>query len=136
MRKVEEGRQILGNWGQAPQICYGDVAAGLLQDSGAFLLPRSESDPANAARLAHLMLHRIDNLAVGNSALPKNALGCGDFVQRMMDGERRAYAVEIRIRRALGLEAIDDRFAELEFSYRRRCQRFGGNVGGSPAKPP
>jgi hypothetical protein len=121
LEMTEDGRTLRKQLKAEPTLCFGPGAQGVVQRDGAYLLPKAESEPSNAARLAHLMLHRIEGLTLEDSASHESELPCPEQVDRIMDGEKRAHAVENRIRSALGLPPTPDTLAELARAYAERC---------------
>jgi hypothetical protein len=117
----EEMRTVLQQQESKVSICFGDIPSGVLRTDGVFLLPISKSDASNAARTAHLMLHRIDLPPLDGNAVVKNTLSCDDFVNRIMDDESRAFALENRLLKGFGLEPGSDALSALRADYQSRC---------------
>lgn len=76
------------------------------------LLEAGAPDPELSARLAHLLVHRRDNL--GN--------GCAQGLAAARDSERRAQQLEARLRARYGLPMLSPVETEIaERDYLARC---------------
>lgn len=97
----------------------------MVQASGPLLLPDKHADESNAARVAHLLVHRVDALDVERAAIGGTERACDEFVERAKQSERRARAVEDQIREAFGLRPLSDITAVelLGEAYRERCRQ-------------
>ncbi|EYF03629.1 hypothetical protein [Chondromyces apiculatus] len=92
----------------APRVCFGRVPVSALTDDGVVLLDTASPDAEAAARLGHLALHAI----AGSPAPHPGSPDCDAAVARALTLEARAFALELRLRRALGVTSIRYGFEE------------------------
>jgi hypothetical protein len=114
------GKRLLGRIHRAPLVCYGDVPEGVLQEPGVIVLGSDRSVAANAARLAHLLCHRIDGLPFDEQAARTSTRTCEALAARAERMERRAWRIENDMRHAFGLPAIAEDTHRLQ--YQERCE--------------
>jgi hypothetical protein len=129
LRGVPEARRVLERELEAPLVCYADASEGVVDGNGVFLLPRSHGEPSNAARLGHLMLHRREALPLDDRSIRESRLPCAEFVDRVMQSERRARELEAKLRRAFSLEPAANELAELQAAYATRCVALRSGTG-------
>ena len=99
--RVAAGRKLLRAAPQPMKICFGEVGVGMVRTDGVFVLPASWEDAEDAARLGHLLLHRIEG-----PPLPEpipNGLNCSQAVARALRAEVEAHLLEATLRRDLGV---------------------------------
>lgn len=124
LKGVVQAHQVTDLLPQFPCVCYGDNVNGVMVHRGPYLLDKRQGDPANAARLAHLMLHRLEGSVLDESTGSAGSLPCPEWVDRVMSGERRAHELEAELRQIWGLERASDDSDALEAAYRTRCQHL------------
>lgn len=100
---TEEGRALLDALG-ARQVgwCFGVIDVPVVQDDRVLLLDRRQDDPELAARAGHLLHHVVHGTPMPDTVEPD--ADCGAVVREALAREARAYALELRLRRALGVE--------------------------------
>jgi hypothetical protein len=96
---ASEGRRLLERAPQPLNLCFGDEDPGVVRSDGVFVLPAGWEDAEVAARLGHLLLHRIEGPPLPDS-IPKDA-DCSALVQRAVRAEVRAHLLEAKLRREL-----------------------------------
>jgi len=101
-----EGRSWLARVGYRPRVCFGQIEDGVVRTDGVFVLRDDWDAEANAARLGHLLVHQVEGPPLSDDAAQNSQTPCSQLVSDALDAEARAYAVELRLRRALGLEAV------------------------------
>jgi hypothetical protein len=99
-------------------VCTGAPQDGLAGDR---VLLADASDPAAAARLGHLLLHRRDGLLP-----PTPGPACAAEVERALAGERAAHAAEAGWRRAWGLPPSEQGPEAHAGAYAARCDGAQG----------
>jgi len=111
LQDVPEARRLLAR--DVP-ICFGAVPVSAVDDQPVVLMESDRGDASAAARYAHLLMHLVD----GSPFVPGE--DCDLVVERALDREAAAYALELRVLRSLGggpsaypaLEAAYDASAE------------------------
>ncbi len=99
---TEEGRAILEALGPTEvRFCFGVVDVPVVQDERVLLLDRRQDDPELAARTGHLLHHVVRGAPMPDAIEPD--ADCGALVREALAREARAYALELRLRRALGV---------------------------------
>jgi hypothetical protein len=106
---VAEGRTLLEQVQQPLNLCFTEEALGVVRSDGVFVLPATWEDAEVAARLGHLLLHRIDGPPLPDS-IPKDA-DCSVLVQRAVRAEVEAHLLEATLRRELGVKRARDALA-------------------------
>jgi hypothetical protein len=105
------GRELLRRADGSPplRVCYGRVDEPGITPERVVLLDDREGDAESAARLGHLLLHAIEGLPMD----PSGARGrpCDERVAEAVEVEARAHALELELRRDLGVTAPRARFA-------------------------
>ncbi|UQA62587.1 hypothetical protein [Polyangium aurulentum] len=100
--RVPEGREARDAARSAPfpRVCFGPAAVSALTSEGVIMLDASLGEGEAAARLGHLSMH----VARGSPlVLPEDRGGCDAAVERALAAEADALALELRLRRALGV---------------------------------
>ncbi len=98
---VEAGR---GLWARAPgrlRICFIETGIASLSTDGVITLDRRAGDAECAARLGHLLLHAIDGAPLPAAIPPSRS--CDLAVRHALEAEARAHALELTLRRQLGV---------------------------------
>lgn len=97
-----EGRALLDALGPTEvRFCFGSIEVPVLSDDRVLLLDANAEEAEAAARAGHLLHHAVH----GSPFPPSVAAGasCDDVVRGALAAEARAYALEVRLRRALGV---------------------------------
>lgn len=105
---VDEGAAVTRRLTGAPRVCFGQVAVSAVSHEGVVLLDSAMPDAEAAARLGHLLLHVLD----GSPAPSAGEADCDAAVRRALDIEARAFAMELRLRQALGVTGLRYGFEE------------------------
>ena len=106
-----------------PRVCFVAGRESVLTSNGVALLDSSTSDPAAAARLAHLAEHFRSRIVP-----PERGPRCLAHVEQNMRSEGRAWAIELELQRALGAterwtqEQAVERMMRLRADYERLCK--------------
>jgi hypothetical protein len=82
-------------------VCFDERGHGALRSDDVFVLPLQWSDPENAGRWAHLLVHFVRGPR-WPERLPTNT-DCGSLVSRVMKTELLAHVLEVELRRELGV---------------------------------
>ncbi|AKT41578.1 ImmA/IrrE family metallo-endopeptidase [Chondromyces crocatus] len=97
---TDEGKTLLQRLPvTTPSLCFGQVPVSAIDDTGTLLLDDRLPDAEAAARLGHLLLHRVEGSPAPRAGEPD----CDAAVHRALTAEARAFALELRLRRALGV---------------------------------
>lgn len=97
-----EGAAIAGRVSAgAARVCFGQVPVSAVTPEGVVLLEATLADAEAAARLGHLLLHVVEGSPAPRAGEPD----CEAAVRRALAAEARALAMELRLRRALGVTA-------------------------------
>jgi hypothetical protein len=101
LRAAPEGGLLLARVPPAalPRICFGPAAVSSITTEGVVLLDRELGELEAAARLGHLLAHAVEGMPM---AQPR-AGDCDAQVEEALVQEARALALELRLRRALGV---------------------------------
>lgn len=84
-----------------PRVCFRSAAESAITAGGLMVLDPRVDDAENAARLGHLLLHRSQSsLRIAASA---RGWACADVVEAAIAAEAQAHALELELRRALGV---------------------------------
>ncbi len=105
LRTRDEGRALLEALGETEvRFCFGHTDVPALAEGRVLVLDADWDGPSQAARVGHLLDH-----VVHGSPFP-DTVGAGTDCERVvrdaLTTEARAYALELRLRRALGVEEI------------------------------
>jgi hypothetical protein len=102
--RVPEGREVRNVAPNlaATRVCFGPAAVSASTSDGVVLLDAALGDAEAAARLGHLLLHVKRGSPL---VLPEDRAGCDAAVDRALAAEADALALELRLRRALGVAA-------------------------------
>lgn len=102
LRETEEGREIADQLGSTEvRFCFGDIEVPVVSEERLLLLTDDEDEDVLAARTGHLLLHVLRGPPLPEP-IPRNA-NCRVLVDQALHAEARAYAVELRLRRELGV---------------------------------
>ncbi len=97
-----EGRALLDALGSTEvRFCFGTIEVPVLSDDRLLLLDARAEEAEAAARAGHLLHH-----VVHGSPFPAEVAAgarCDEVVRGALAAEARAYALEVRLRRALGV---------------------------------
>lgn len=118
LANVQAGRKL---WARSPRglnICFIDEGIPSLSTDGVITLDRRASEAENAARLGHLLLHAAEGPPLPNR-IPASR-SCAEVVRQALGAEARAHALELTLRRQLGVPA-------------RRGHAFEGAFWAAPA---
>lgn len=109
LERVPEGARVIGRVpAGAARVCFGRVPVSAVTPDGTVLLEASLGDAEAAARLGHLLLHVIEGPpmpALVPAAPALSGAECGAAVRRALVAEAGALALELGLRRALGVTA-------------------------------
>jgi hypothetical protein len=83
----------------SPPVCFGPAVVSAITTDGVVLLDAGLEGPEAAARLGHLLIHAAEGLPMAHPTREP----CPIQVDRALAAEAHALAVEIRLRRALGV---------------------------------
>lgn len=102
LRATDEGARWLRRLGQTEvRLCFGAVDVPVVTEDRALLLDARTDDAECAARVGHLVAHVVEGMPM--PARIEADADCPALVDRALVAEAEAYAVELRLRRALGL---------------------------------
>jgi hypothetical protein len=93
------GQRLLQRVRQPLRICYADGIATAITTTGALALDSAEGDAESAARLGHLLQHAVEGAPL-TRGLDRP---CPVLVEDAIRAEARAHALELELRRALGV---------------------------------
>ena len=140
LRRTDQGAPLLRREPQPLRLCFTDEGAGVVRSDGVFVLAATGDQRAAAARLGHLLHHQIFGEPLREPLDP--ARSCGELVAAAMQAEAEAHALELHLRRALGVtRPLHD--AELETAFWAAAppdrvgvmHRFLTGADGRPARP-
>lgn len=114
-RRSAEGRALLVRAAGA-RLCFGEVAPSVVTSDGAVLLDRRLGDAEAAARLGHLLHHVAEGAPLDEGAT--DGRPCEERVADALVAEGRALALELRLRRELGVRQPRVRY-EFEAPFHR-----------------
>lgn len=101
LASTTDGRDLLGRAPESPRICFNEHNPGAVTTEGIFWLDPRASEAESAARLGHLLLHRVEG------GVPPPAgdrpRSCPEVVEAAAAAEARAHALELELRRELGV---------------------------------
>jgi hypothetical protein len=97
----EEGEALLANAGPL-RLCFGAISPSQVITDGVLLLDTTRGAPETAARVGHLLVHLKERALFDHP--PADKQRCGAWVEAVLGAEGRAYAVELRLAQALGVE--------------------------------
>lgn len=100
------GAELLA--GSPVAICFAGAGDSALVEDGTLILDEAASDAENAARLGHLLLHAREGLVLDPGS---EATDCATRVQAALAAEVRAHALELELRRTLGVVSPRRRYA-------------------------
>jgi hypothetical protein len=135
---TDEGRRILRETESiAVRFCFGEIRVPVVMTEGnVLMLDASDGDASLAARAGHL----LDHVAHGSPFPERLERGadCDQVVRRALHAEARAYALELRLRRALGPLEVRYEFERDFFSRGERAiyDYFVSHPNGGPAVDP
>jgi hypothetical protein len=95
------GRSLLERARRPLRVCHGHGIAPTITTEGALALDSAEQDAESAARLGHLLQHAVHGAPLSKSFDP--ARSCSALVREAIDAEASAHALELELRRALGV---------------------------------
>jgi hypothetical protein len=100
--RVPEGREVRNGVPNlaATHVCFGPAAVSALTSDGVALLDAALGDEEAAARLGHLFVHVKRGSPL---VLPEDRAACDAAVERALAAEAEALALELGLRRALGV---------------------------------
>lgn len=113
LEKAPAGRGLRGRAPRRLRVCFIDEGIPSLSSEGVVTLLRQATDAECAARLGHLLLH-----AVEGPPLPETipaARACAAVVGEALAAEARSHALELTLRRQLGVPARPDHPFEAAF---------------------
>jgi len=122
-RSTSEGGALITRAPQPLQICFADEGTGVVRSDGVFVLAATGDARLAAARLGHLLHHQIEGVPLHEPLAPDRS--CTDLVAEAMVAEAQAHALEIRLRRELGLaDPLWSEELEAEFWAAPRAAQF------------
>jgi hypothetical protein len=101
------GRDLLARAPGPLRICFVEIPVAAVTTEGTFLLDPRTPDAESAARLGHLLLHQIEG-GLNIEGAPDRP--CERVVDQAIWAEARAHALELELRRALGVTDPRRRF--------------------------
>jgi len=112
---TEDGRALLDALGESEvRFCFGTIEVPVVTSERVLLLDTRAADPESAARAGHLLQHVVRGAPMPAEIAP--GVDCDAVVLAALEREAAAYALEIRLRRALGVHerryAFEDAYAE------------------------
>ncbi len=100
-RSTSEGGALVTRTPQPLQICFANEGTGVVRSDGVIVLAATGDARSAAARLGHLLHHQVEGSPFQEPLAPERS--CAELVAEAMVAEARAHALEIRLRRELGL---------------------------------
>lgn len=101
LRITESGSSLLEQAPGSSRMCFGDTVNQGVTSEGVALLDSNVSDRENAARLGHLLLHASEGSPFPEDSDPSRP--CSVLVDQAIEAEARAHALELVLRRELGV---------------------------------
>lgn len=99
---IPEGAALIeASRDRAGRMCFAPEGPNAITDDRTIVLDRALGEAEAAARVAHLLVHVRDGSPYPERARP--GADCDATVARALDREARAHAVELEVRRALGV---------------------------------
>lgn len=115
LRSTDEGRALLDELGATEvRWCFGAIEVPVVQDDRVLVLDRGMDDAELAPRAGHL-LHHVVRGAPFPASVERDA-DCDRVVHEALEREARAYALELRLRRALSVETARYEFEAAYFA--------------------
>lgn len=108
LKSASEGANIANRLASKPAICFGEIDHSVVTTDGIVMLDKRLDDHENAARLGHLSLHIIE----GNPLDAADAGDCEARVEKALQVEAGALALELRLRREFGVNRKTYEFEE------------------------
>ncbi|HEY3445744.1 MAG TPA: hypothetical protein VGK67_05230 [Myxococcales bacterium] len=116
LRADPEARGLIPDQGLRG-VCYAAAGEGQVAPGPVLLLSSKAPERDSAARAAHLLLHEREGLVRA-----VEAGGCGEAgLARVRAAEERAWALEGRVRRRLGLPERPSELERIMGQYEARC---------------
>jgi hypothetical protein len=84
-------------------VCFGRTEVSAITTTGTILLDTRLGEGETAARFGHLLLHAVDGLPMAEPTKGSDAGDCDARVREALVIEARAFALELRLRRELGV---------------------------------
>lgn len=136
---TEEGRALLERVRATEvRICFGPIDVPVVTDDRVLLLDSRGDDAELAARTGHLLAHVADG-APFPAAIPADA-DCEHVVRDALAREAAAYALEIRLRRELGVAgrryAFEDAYVATDAGERAILAYLVAHPEGGPGLDP
>lgn len=102
LRATDEGARWLRELGDTEvRLCFGTIDVPVVSEDRALLLDARADDAETAARAGHLIAHVVRGMPF--PARVSADADCAAVVDGALAAEAQAYAVELRLRRALGV---------------------------------
>lgn len=109
LRATSEGARLLERArGRETLVCFGPTDVSAITTTGMILLDARPGEAEIAARLGHLLLHAVDGLPMAEPIKASDARDCYARVREALALEARAFALELRLRRELGVGAGEE----------------------------
>lgn len=139
LASVEEGAALLDALGSTEvRFCFGTIEVPVLSDDRVLLLDAGADEAETAARAGHLLHHAVYGSPFPAEVAPDAS--CDDVVRGALAAEARAYALEVRLRRALGVEgrryAFEAAYVPTEAGERGIFEYLLANPTGGPGLDP
>jgi transcriptional regulator of met regulon len=101
LAEAPAGRRLLERAPAPLHLCFAQVAVPTITAERAVTLDEREDDAENAARLAHLLLHAIEGAPLPDDI--DRSRPCSALVRDAIKAEAKAHALELQLRRELGV---------------------------------
>jgi len=101
LEKSGGGRDLLRRAPEPLHACFGEVPVPAITTGGVFLLDSRLAEPESASRFAHLLHHAVEGMPgadIGDRSRP-----CSAIVDDALRSEAEAHALELQLRRELGV---------------------------------
>jgi hypothetical protein len=115
LASTPEGEAILAHLPRrsSPPVCFGPAVVSAITTEGVVLFDAGLEGPEAAARLGHLLIHVTEGVPMARPT-PEP---CPVQVERALAAEAHALAVEIRLRRALGMTGSSGRARRIPYAF-------------------
>jgi len=101
LARTAAGRRVLARIDEPLMACVGQVPMSAIMADGTLILDVRDTDAEAAARLGHLLLHEVEGMP--QIAVAGDGRSCDRLVDEAIAAEARAHALELELRRELGV---------------------------------